>query len=85
MDDKIKITDKFGKVYEYDIITTFKWTKTNKYYVVYTDNSKKEDRLQISASTYDPKNPTKLIPIETEEEWKEIDRVLKAGVIENDG
>ena len=81
--NNIKITDISGKVYEYEVLANFKWTKTNKYYVIYTDNQVKNDKLQISASIYNQKEPGKLYPIETEEEWQEIDRILKERVINN--
>ena len=52
--------------------------KTNKSYIVYTDNTRDEaGNIQVFASIYDPKqeNP-KLDPIETEQEWKIIETIL---------
>lgn len=73
MDDKLKIIDKDGNEKEYEILLAFYWTKTNKYYVVYTDNIEDENGLNTYASIYYPDDNTKLDKIETEEEWNEIE------------
>ena len=74
----MKLTDKDGKEIEYEILVAFKWTKTNKNYIVYTDNTKDENnKLNIYAAIYYPSDRTKLDPIETDEEWDEIDNRLK--------
>ena len=80
MEDKktFKIITDDGKEIEYEIILAFKWTKTNKYYIVYTDNTKDEnDKLNIYAAIYYPNDDTRLDAVETEEEWNEIERMLK--------
>ncbi|MBR5370317.1 MAG: DUF1292 domain-containing protein [Bacilli bacterium] len=73
MDDKLKMIDKDGNEKEYEILLAFYWTKTNKHYVVYTDNTEDENGLSIYASIYYPNDNTKLDKIETEEEWNEIE------------
>ena len=76
MSDKrlLKITDINGIVTEYEVIMTFPWH--NKSYLVYTDNTYDEEgRLNILAAIY--KSDKELDPIETDEEWNEIDRRLK--------
>ena len=73
MDDKLKMIDKDGNEKEYEILLAFYWTKTNKYYVVYTDNIEDENGLNTYASIYYPDDNTKLDKIETEEEWNEIE------------
>ena len=76
MGDKrlLKLTDINGTVTEYEVIMTFPWH--NKSYLVYTDNTYDEEgRLNIIAAIY--KSDKELDPIETDEEWNEIDRRLK--------
>ena len=72
----LKIEDKNGKIVEYDILMAFKWSKTDKYYVIYTDNIFDSD-INVYASIYDPNDSTRLYDIETEEEWEEIERKLE--------
>ena len=74
----LKLTDENGKEIEYEILIAFKWTKTNKNYIVYTDNTNDENgNLNVFAAIYYPNDSTKLDPIELDEEWDEIDRRLK--------
>lgn len=80
MDKKktLKIIDDFGKEIEYEILIAFKWTKTNKNYIVYTDNTNDENgNLNIFAAIYYPQDDSKLDAIETDEEWDEVERRLK--------
>lgn len=75
---KLKLIDESGKEIEYEIIIAFKWTKTNKNYIVYTDNTNdKNGNLNVFAAIYYPNDSNKLDPIETDEEWDNIDRMLK--------
>lgn len=74
----LKLTDENGKEIEYEILIAFKWTKSNKNYIVYTDNTNDENgNLNIFAAIYYPYDSTKLDPIESDEEWDEVDRRLK--------
>lgn len=74
----LKIIDDFGKEIEYEILIAFKWTKTNKNYIVYTDNTNDENgNLNIFAAIYYPRDDSKLDAIETDEEWDEVERRLK--------
>jgi uncharacterized protein YrzB (UPF0473 family) len=74
----LKLTDDNGKETEYEILIAFKWTKTNKNYIVYTDNTNDENgELNVYAAIYYPFDSNKLDPIETDEEWDEIDKRLK--------
>lgn len=80
MNDKktLKIIDEYGKEIEYEILIAFKWTKTNKNYIVYTDNTTDESgNLNIYAAIYYPQDDSKLDAIETKEEWDEIEKRLK--------
>ncbi len=80
MDNKkiLKLIDENGNEIEYEILLAFKWMKTNKNYIVYTDNTKDEEgNINVFAAIYYPNDSTRLNPIETDEEWDEIDIRLK--------
>lgn len=73
----MKILDNSGKETEYKILLAFKWMKTNKNYIVYTDNTyDTNNNLNVYAAIYYPQDDSKLDPIETNEEWNEIERRL---------
>ncbi len=60
------------------ILVTFESEDTEKYYVVYTDNTEDEDgNLRVYASVCDPTadEPT-LLPLETDEEWELVEAAL---------
>ena len=75
---KFKVTNNDGKEVECEVLFTFDSEETNKTYIVYTDNSVDADgNTRVYASTYNPKeDATKLLPIETDKEWKIIETVL---------
>lgn len=74
----LKIIDENGVEKEYEILIAYKWNKTGKHYIAYTDNSTDENGNKIvEAAIYYPDDDTRLDPIETEEEWNEIERRLK--------
>lgn len=80
MDDKkfLKLIDNDGNMIEYEVIMAFKWWKTKKNYIVYTDNTKdKHGALNIYAAIYYPNDSSRLDAIETDEEWDQIDERLK--------
>lgn len=64
---------------EFVVLYTFKSIKTNKDYIIYTDNSFAEnEKINIFASIYYPFDLEKeLDNIESEEEWKEIENFLE--------
>lgn len=73
----LKIIDDTGKEIEYEILIAFKWTKTKKNYVVYTDNTEDNNGdLNVYAAIYYPEDDTRLEPVETDEEWELIERRL---------
>ena len=81
----LKIIDKNGEVIDYNIIFAFYWIKTNRNYIIYTDNTKNEnDDLNIYASIYDPNDLTKLDDITTQEEWVEVENRIN-NIINNRG
>ncbi len=73
------IINEEGKEVKYDVLFTFQSEETNKDYIVYTDNTKDEEgNVQVYASIYHPEEEhSKLEAIETDQEWKIIDTILK--------
>lgn len=73
-----KMIDENGKEKECEVLFTFESDETHKNYMVYTDNTSDEaGNTRVFASIFDPKNPnSKLLPIETEEEWSIIKTIL---------
>lgn len=67
----LELIDENDKVIKYEIIMAFKLEETNKYYVIYTDNSE-NDVINIYAANYDPFDDTKFEKIATEKEWQII-------------
>ena len=64
-----------------NILFTFDSDETKKSYIVYTDNSKDESgNIKVYASIYDPKSASEmeLLPIETEKEWRVIEKILNS-------
>lgn len=64
---------------EFEILYTFKSIKTNKDYIIYTDNSYDENKnLNIFASIYYPFDLEKeLENIESDEDWEEVEKFLE--------
>ena len=58
-----KVMDDNGKEIECEVLFTFESEETKKNYIVYTDNPNEEE--------------TKLMPIETDKEWKIIETILE--------
>ncbi len=71
-----------GKEIEYTTILTFYSEDFKKNYVVYTDNTTSEDgKLNTFASSYNPNSESfELNPIETKEEWDNIEKVISESV-----
>lgn len=70
------VLDEFGKQIKYEIILAFKSAKTNKNYVIYTDNTYNDDSINLYASIYYD-DFSKLDSINTEEDWNIIENKLK--------
>ena len=64
-----KVVDDEGKEVECEVLFTFESEETKKNYIVYT---------KVYASIYNPNEAeTKLLPIETDKEWKIIETILE--------
>ena len=74
-----KVLNSEGKEVECELLFTFDSDETGKSYMAYTDNTTDEaGNVKVYASIYNPEeeNP-KLMPIETEKEWKLIETILE--------
>ena len=73
-----KVINDEGKEVECEVLFTFESDETQKNYIVYTDNTVDEEgNTKVYASIFDPdKDETKLLPIETDKEWKIIETIL---------
>ena len=66
----LTIINSDGTKINYEILNIFKWIKTNKEYIIYTDNTVDlNGNLNVYASIYEN---NKLVNIETDEEWFQI-------------
>jgi len=74
-----KVINDEGKEVECEVLFTFESDETKKNYIVYTDNTiDEEGNTKVYASIYNPdQDETKLLPIETEKEWKIIETILE--------
>ncbi len=73
-----KVINDEGKEIDCEVLFTFESDETKKNYIVYTDNTiDEEGNTKVYASIYNPgEDETKLLPIETEKEWKIIETIL---------
>jgi len=74
-----KVINDEGKEVECEVLFTFESDETKKNYIVYTDNTLDEEgNTKVYASIYNPdEDETKLLPIESEKEWKIIETILE--------
>ncbi len=74
-----KVVNDEGKEVECEVLFTFESEETKKNYIVYTDNTTDEEgNTKVYASIYNPDEAeTKLLPIETDKEWKIIETILE--------
>ena len=74
-----KVTNDEGKEVECEVLFTFESDETKKNYIVYTDNTlDDEGNTNVYASIYNPnEEATKLLPIESDKEWKIIETILE--------
>ncbi len=73
------VMDENGKEVTCEVLFTFDSEETKKNYIVYTDNTLDEEgNTKVYASIYNPdEDETKLLPIETDKEWKIIETILE--------
>lgn len=73
-----KMVDESGKEKECEVLFTFESDETHKNYIIYTDNTSDEQgNTRVYASVFNPDDPnSKLLPIETEQEWSIIKTIL---------
>ena len=69
-----------------EILTTFILTKTNKNYIIYTDNKKdNEGKLKVYAAIFDPNDESVFEEVKTNYEWQEINKIIETlGVVNNE-
>ena len=74
-----KVKNDEGVEVECEVLFTFESDETKKNYIVYTDNTLDENgNTKVYASIYNPdEEETKLLPIETDKEWKIIETILE--------
>ena len=74
-----KVINDEGKEIECEVLFTFESDETKKNYIVYTDDTVDEEgNTKVYASIYNPdQDETKLLPIETDKEWKIIETILE--------
>lgn len=78
MDEKmiVKIPNEKGEMVDYEVLSVFDSDKTNKSYMIYTDNSLDNNGNKcVYAAIFIP-DTKELKPIETEEEWKLVELIL---------
>lgn len=76
--DKFKVVNELGDEVECQVLFTFDSKETGKSYIAYTDNTlDDEGNVKVYASTYDSTGKDqRLLPIETDKEWKIIETIL---------
>lgn len=81
MNDKkmMKIVSEDGSSEEVEVVFAFEFKDTKKEYVIYTRNERDDDNnVTVYISNVDRSNgETKLLGIETDEEWNRIKDVLR--------
>ncbi len=76
--NSLYLTDENGDRKEYKVILTFETEENDNLYYVYTDNELDEDGyVKTYAGIYSNKNGKEiLLPVETDEEWALIEKLL---------
>ena len=76
-ENTFSIFDELGNEVTCEIINIFVLPKTNKHYMLYTDNSHTDDKLNIYAAIFDPEDETVFEEVTSDYEWDEIEKILK--------
>lgn len=83
--EMIELIDAYGNKKKFVVLLVFKWYKTNKYYIVYTDEKRDiNDVYDIYASTFNPKDLSELESIKNDFEWDEINKRLESMGMKNE-
>ncbi len=80
MQNTFTMITKDGIEKEYEILANFKMESNNKSYLVYTDNTYSDGKLNIYAKFIVPESET-LNDVETDEEWELIEKILNKNYI----
>jgi len=77
-DNIISLTGEDGKPKQYQVILTFETEENDNLYIVYTDGQLDEDGfVKTYAGIYDNQDGKEsLLPVETDEEWQLIEKLL---------
>ncbi len=80
----LRVEDADGNEHDYEILFTFTSEKTKRSYVVFKEPG---DSEEIYAYIYDEKDTDggKLMPIESDEEWDEVEEKIEAYLDDNEG
>ena len=76
---RMKIVSNDGSSEDVEVVFAFEFKDTKKEYVIYTKNERDEDNnITVYVSNVDRSNgETKLLGVESEEEWNRIKDVLR--------
>jgi uncharacterized protein YrzB (UPF0473 family) len=84
MDEKtLRVEDEAGNTFDYEILFTYTSEKFNKSFVVLKEQG---DSNEVFAYQYNEEDATggRLLPVETDEEWDEIEEKLEEYAQEDD-
>ncbi len=84
MDERtLRVEDEHGNEYDYEILFTFTSEKTKKSYVIFKEPG---DSEEVFASIYNPDDDEggNLLPVESDEEWDEIEAKIEKYLDENE-
>ncbi len=84
MDERtLRVEDDQGKTYDYEILFTFTSERTNKSYVIFKEPGDSEELFAYIYNEADTEGG-KLMPVETDEEWDEIEAKIDQYFEENE-
>ena len=82
---KFNVIDENDNEHESDIYSVYKLLKTNKYYMIYTDNTYDEEgALNLYPAIFDPNDDTVFEDLQTEYEWNEANKRIEEMRVKNE-
>lgn len=78
------IVDENDVKHKCEILSAYKLLKTGKHYMIYTDNTYDNGKLNVYAAIYDPNDETVFEDIKTQEELDEVNKRIIQLRLEND-